>query len=369
MKIIIASSNRSHLLDVAREMHNLKNEVTFISFTPRWRLKKYNIQQNITISVFWFCLPGIILTKLFPSDLTREILRILLDYSTCFHLKKCDFFICQSPHFQRSMKIARKKYKAKILLDRGSNHVRYYNQQLLKANVRTMREWYLKFDESQYKYADYILLASSYCKKTFIEYGVPEKKLFSNPYGVNTTNFYPTELAPQHYDIIYVGNLSKNKGSDLLIQACSDLNLSLLHVGATVDIQFPFQENFKHINPVPEKELIKYYKQAKVFCMPSHNEGFGLVLIQAAACGLPIVTTEFTGGPDLKEMLKDQSYIYNIKQCDIHLLKKALLNALNISSTQKGMRNYASNIQTLFSWKSYALRLNQFLLQIKNNTI
>lgn len=148
MKITIASSNRSHLLDVAREMYTLNNDITFITFTPKWRLKQYDIPQNITISLFWFCLPGIILNKLFPSDLTREILRILLDYSTSFHLKQCDIFICQSPHFQHSMKIARKKYKAKIILDRGSNHVRFYNQQLINANARSMRNWYMKLDES-----------------------------------------------------------------------------------------------------------------------------------------------------------------------------------------------------------------------------
>lgn len=365
MKIIITSSNRSHLLDVAREMYALNNNVKFISFTPKWRLKRYNIPQDITISVFWFCLPGIILSKLFPSDITREILRLLLDYSTSLFIRECDVFICQSPHFKHSMRIAREKYHAKIILDRGANHVRFYNQQLIKTHARPMREWYMKFDESQYEYADYILLASKFCKNTFIKYNIPEKKLSNNPYGVNTENFYPTELAQQNYDIIYVGNLSKNKGSDILIQACLNLNLSLLHVGAIVDVLFPNNNKFKHIDPVPEKQLIEYYKQAKIFSMPSHNEGFGLVLIQAAACGLPIVTTEFTGGPDLKEILNDESHIFIINQCNIELLEKALLNALRIASTQKGIRDYASNIHELFSWENYAQRLHQFLLQIK----
>lgn len=365
MNIIIASSNRSHLLDVATELSKLNNNVTFITFTPRWRLKRYDISLKIVKSVFKYCFLGILLVKLIPSDLSRELLRIMLDWSVSFQLKPCDIFICQSPHFKRSMRIAKNKYGATIILDRGSNHVRFYNEQLKKVGARTMREWYMKLDEAQYHFADYISLASTYCKETFIKYGISPQKLFCNPYGVNVSNFRPTKLDEEDsYDVLYVGNLSKNKGSDLLIKVCDELNLSFIHVGNIIDVYFPTKDRFKHINPVSEDELINYYKKGKIFVMPSHNEGFGLVLIQATICGLPIVTTKYTGGPDIKKLINDKNYIYIIKDINEENLKNGIIEALNKANDQMGIRSYVKDFQSIFSWEAHASRYNNFLQSI-----
>lgn len=79
--------------------------------------------------------------------------------------------------------------------------------------------------------------------------------------------FKPTKLdSKEIYDLIMVGNWSKRKGCDVLIEVCKKYNYSLLHVGAISDVIFPDEINFKHQNIVPESELIYYYSKAKVFC-------------------------------------------------------------------------------------------------------
>lgn len=119
---------------------------------------------------------------------------------------------------------------------------------------------------------------------------------------MNLSWFFPTKLDYEKaFDVIIVGIWTLRKGVDLLVNACKNKNLSLLHVGPlSSDYPFPNNANFKHIDPVNEKSLSYYYSMAKVFCLPSREDGFGLVLFQAMACGLPLVYSHDTGGPDLK---------------------------------------------------------------------
>lgn len=55
-------------------------------------------EQHI-VSVFPFCLLGIILTRFFPPEFSRKWLRRMLNYSVRLRLRKGDVLICQSPHF------------------------------------------------------------------------------------------------------------------------------------------------------------------------------------------------------------------------------------------------------------------------------
>jgi glycosyltransferase involved in cell wall biosynthesis len=75
----------------------------------------------------------------------------------------------------------------------------------------------------------------------------------------------------------------------------------LIHVGAIGDLDFPTGDNrFVHVDPVPQPELARFYSAADVFVLASRQDGFGMVLSQALASGLPVICTDDrTGGPDL----------------------------------------------------------------------
>lgn len=89
--------------------------------------------------------------------------------------------------------------------------------------------------------ADYIILPSLHSRESFIEQGIKEKKLFVNPYGVNLSWFFPTKLDYEKaFDVIIVGIWTLRKGVDLLVNACKNKNLSLLHVGP-LSSDYPFR--------------------------------------------------------------------------------------------------------------------------------
>ena len=71
------------------------------------------------------------------------------------------------------------------------------------------------------------------------------------------------------------------------------------------------------------KKLVNFYQMLDLFVMPSHWEGFGNVLVEAAMCGIPIVTSTATGTVDA---VKEDFNSTLVKIKDIEVLKEILLS-------------------------------------------
>ena len=94
-------------------------------------------------------------------------------------------------------------------------------------------------------------------------------------------------------NILFVGMDWERKGGPDLIEAFKLVlekfpNASLTIVGSSPEIQMP---NCRVIGLIDPPELIPYYKEASVFCMPTRRDPFPIVFMEAMQAGLPIVTT------------------------------------------------------------------------------
>lgn len=266
----------------------------------------------------------------------------LVDFLSALYLKKCDILIGLSGCALLSAKKAKSRYHALFFCDRGCRHI--LSQDDILNSIPSARQVYrkdIKIELEQYGMADYIILPSLHTKESFIQEGEKVEKLFVNPYGVNLEMFHPLPLESDGYDIIFVGNWSLQKGVDILVDACLKSGLSLLHVGAIVDFAFPEQnDRFHHIDPVNQPELIHFYSKAKILCLPSRQDGFGLVLFQAMVCGLPLVYSHYTGGPDLKKLVDDHEFLFEMPEYTVDSLSDTLLKAL---------KKLNSNRETVFA--------------------
>lgn len=363
IKINVASfGGRSHLLDIARELANQGYDVKFYSYTPTFYAKRFGLKKENN-SFFWILtIPFIIISKI--TGLTAYLLyqyRTIYDYILAIFMRQCNVFIGQAPMHIKSCQKAKQK-GALIIIESGLSHINEYNAYLKRNGISSKDIIGSDRFKKCYQEADYITVASEFVKKGFIKNGISEQKLFVNPYGVNITNFHPTELTTNSYDAIVVGQWCKRKGVDLIIQASKDLGIKVLHVGNIVDMPFPEDKNFTHINSVPENKLIDYYKQAKIFLFPSYEDGFGLVLIQALICGLPIVCSKNTGGPTLRQMIEDKKWIIEMDNIDVESLKQSITKALSLAKTQHGTRNYVTQHDLKqISWEAYGERYSKFI--------
>jgi len=363
MKIVVASNGRAHLLDCARELQNQGFDVTYFCVTHKNTFKKYGLKKggiNLSFIVWPFLLARKFFKWFMPYD--KKYIK-LLDEVVCALMPRCDVFIAQSPYYPKAMEKAKRKYGAIAILDRGSSHVRKFNDLGVKVGIPSLSENYMNYDAGMYDKADYLAIASDFVRDGFREYGFPEKKLFVNPYGVSLKHFAPTACSGE-YDAIVVGQWGKRKGHRLVVEAFAGTNIQVLHVGSTADLDFPELPNFHHVNPVPEYKLAEYYSRSKVFLFPSEEDGFGLVLLQAAACGLPIVCSTNCGGPTLRNMIAEKSYIYVMKEQTADELRNGF-HALANSFQNGTERNYLHGDVQNITWAAYGKRYAQFLNTIK----
>lgn len=363
MKINVITTGRFHLLDLARELSTHGHDVKFYSYVSRKRCVSFGMKTGDVCSYLWFAAPFLFLCKLFPKSESLQKLKIFaIDYFMGHYMRDADVCIGLGSIFNYTLRCAKKRGQTYIL-EWGSMHIL---DQLRIFNVQHP-QWTIDRELWEYEHADYISIAANHVKDTFVSQGISESKLFVNPYGVNLSDFYPTVYTGA-YDIIAVGGWRYEKGSDLIIEMLRDHpELRFLHVGALAGMEFPDLPNMTHVNPVDQRELVKYYAKAKVFILPSRGEGLALVQAQALACGLPVVCSRFTGGSTLQGFLNEKKWIVELDSLSSSALYSCIMLALQSPLNLETPRNFLSDSIERFSWKSYGNRYNAFLLRHFNS--
>ncbi len=188
------------------------------------------------------------------------------------------------------------------------------------------KEWELALPERDFerlvaepRMAAHVLVASSFTRQTLIEHGIAPKSVTVIPYGVDCRRFSPApdEDASRRgsrepgLQLLFVGRINQRKGLHYLLEAMRLLDRRHIHLtvcGRVVDgldLFRPYRELLRsqiEIRPsVSAAELVEAYRAADLFVLPSIAEGFGQVLLESLACGLPVLSTTHTAAPDLIE--------------------------------------------------------------------
>lgn len=129
-------------------------------------------------------------------------------------------------------------------------------------------------------------------------------------HGVSPIYFHPQKTS-RGRGLLYVGSWIPRKGIhylreafEMLLKRFPDVRLSLIGVRmdadrALWDFSVSARQNIRVIPLMTEDDLIGEYSGHDILLFPSLYEGFGLVLLEAMACGLAVVATDTGGAPDL----------------------------------------------------------------------
>jgi glycosyltransferase involved in cell wall biosynthesis len=170
--------------------------------------------------------------------------------------------------------------------------------------------------------ADRVIAVSEALKKAMIQMRIREEKISIISNGVDLGKFFPfpKEHArkklglPDTKIILTVGNLTANKGFDLLIRALRILvdefreeHLHLVIVGEggfRKDLEqlarsLAIDSHIRFAGDIPHEELHLWYNAADLFCLASGREGTPNVVLESLACGIPVVATAVGGIPEI----------------------------------------------------------------------
>jgi glycosyltransferase involved in cell wall biosynthesis len=185
--------------------------------------------------------------------------------------------------------------------------------------------------------------------------------------GVDAARF-ARQASPDNSIILHVGKFDHNKGQDVLIDAFSriaeEFPGTLLHLvgGSGSHLEslrqqvqtLQLAERVRFFTDVPFAEIPGHFAQASLFAFPSRQEAFGLVLLEAGTCALPVVASRVGGIP---ELIKDGETGLLVEPGDAAALAAALRTLLGDTAlaAQLGQR-LTARVAADFSWTTTRVR-------------
>ncbi|HEY5983405.1 MAG TPA: glycosyltransferase [Anaerolineales bacterium] len=211
-------------------------------------------------------------------------------------------------------------------------------------------------------------------------YKADERKLEIIPPGVDIAHFYPIPadeakafvgLKPDDRMVLFVGRIERLKGLETLIRAMSRLKLGgegrpvhLAIIGGEPDAspdeitsemrrlqqlcdELGLDQTVLFLGKRAQDTLQYYYSAAEVVVLPSHYESFGLVALEAMACGTPVIASDVGG---LSFLVQDGETGFTVPDGDVEFLLARLSMLLGDPDLRRRMGAAGTRYARDFSW-------------------
>jgi len=411
VNIVISAGGRFHALHLAQQLekrNSLKRLFTF-SYTKHDRTRiscKHvtNISSCFVLDILYLKTR---LDRIIHKSSYNVFKDNLFDYLVSKQISKLeniDIFVGWAHYALKSIPAARKA-GAKIIIESGSCHIleqkRLLEEEYAKFNVPfiPLHQKNITKMLQEYELADYIMTLSEFSYQSFIKHGMPKNKLLKVTCGIDVEYFLGAEqssarsnlpddkkpwilkqvqddtvlrschpelvsgsqIKSKRFRVIFVGLLNLRKGVQYLLQAWNKLDLpedqtELLLVGNLApDLKFvldkiPMKKNIIFYGSTTRENLREIYMTGSIFVLPSVEDGFGMVMGEAMASGLPVICTTNTGGPDI---ITDQEHGFIIPARNIDILAEKIEWCYNNQETCKLMGINAQEQIKKFTWDRY----------------
>lgn len=225
---------------------------------------------------------------------------------------------------------------------------------------------YEKRLEEEPQNAQIVIAASGFTKWTLLESGIEEKKIKVLPLGFEAEKIPfqlpESDISNRPIRILFAGTATQRKGISYLMEAMRSLGKTReieLHIIGGIQgsgkALWQNKEWFQYHPAVSQNEMFKFYNQFDALVLPTIFEGFGLVIVEAMAAGLPVITTSHSMGPEIIESGKN-GWLIPIRNAEAIL--NSILDLRQMNNDQfLNLRQAARNSALDFTWDRYQKRL------------
>ncbi len=380
MKAVLTTLGKFHSFDLARQLHARGSLEAIYSAYPRFKLRGEGLPKRLVRTFPYLHTP-------YMASGWRDRLgvgflrqweywdRTALDRFVANTLPDADVFVGLSGCGLATGQEARRR-GMKYVCDRGSTHIRHHDEVLRAEHLRFGMPFagidprIIEREEAEYDAAHLITVPSSFVRDTFINRGVPARKVQVLSYGVDLQRFFP-DGAPRadRFDVLFVGGVNLRKGVPYLLGAFQALRhpnkrLAIAGIAEPAVVEHMralgmLTDDVTLLGHVPQPELKRLMSQSHALVLPSIEEGLAMVMAQALACGCPVVATRNSGAEDLyadgvEGFIVDAGQVASVAERLQQLADDpALQQRMSVAATQRvrsigGWATYGENAARLY---------------------
>lgn len=306
------------------------------------------------------------LSRKFDKWVLRKLWRMDCDLFIGYEVAALDSFrVCEQKSIPRILDLAAEHF---TLQKRIFEEEEELGNPLIQIEPNLLKE-IQEIKEQELSLANFVLTPSSYAKESLVKGGVDEQKIIQIPYGVDLSLFTPKERYKRdgRFIILYVGAITPRKGLKYLLEAFRKLSLpqsELILIGGMAggeNLLERYQGAYTYIPFLHHEELVRFYQEADLFVFPSLLDSFAMVVLEAMACGTPVIVSENTGAKDAVRNGID-GYIVPIR--DVEALKQRIDYLYQHRETLEVMGGNARSQAEEYSWEVYRGRVRETVTKI-----
>jgi glycosyltransferase involved in cell wall biosynthesis len=317
MRVAVGCYGRFHAFNLAEQLHRHGCLDSLITGYPWFKARQHISLPRDRVRTLPFvtaaCLAGARLPARLAFGLHQESGRNRLwDKTLAGHIPPSIDILNTYAGMSRRTIAAAHVQGVLTVLERGSSHRRVHMQLLAEEHARyglpfQHDEAVMEDELEEYATTDLIAIPSGFVQRTFLEEGIPEAKLLQVPYGVDLHRFRPEPRRDHRFRVVFIGGFWLRKGVPYLLEAWRRLALTdgeLVFIGTTDEslvtrLGYRGLAGVRYAGPIPNADLRHHISEGDVLVLPSIEDGFGLVMAQAMACGVPVIHSHNTGGADI----------------------------------------------------------------------
>jgi len=212
--------------------------------------------------------------------------------------------------------------------------------------------------------AHYQIAVSNPTKKNLVSLGVDSEGIHIIPNGIDLRRISGIKPSPYECDVIFAGRLIKEKNVDVLLNAIEHVRNTLPEIKCSIIGDGPEKErllglaaerklldNVGFSGFMGYEEVIARIKSSKVLVLPSTREGFGMVVIEAFACEVPVVTVKSARNAAC-ELVREETGL--AVKLDARELGSAICTLLTNTELREKMADAAKDASKGYDWDGIA---------------